>query len=93
MSDDEPTFARRQSFAAAWADLAKAARVRVITLIAQLAFLALAVVGYFTASNGEISVLTVIGVAGVIAMVVVRLVMSVGRIAGRDPLRNRLLDE
>lgn len=90
MSDDEqPTFASRQSFAEAWRDLAKQARFRVITVAAQLIFLAIAVLGFFL----TLPVLTTVGVAGVIAMVVLRLVASIGRIAGPDPLRNRLLDE
>ena len=89
MSDDEPTFVARQSFSDAWRDLEKQARFRVITLVAQVAFLALAVLGFVL----SISVLTIIGVAGVIAMVVLRLVVSIGRIAGPDPVRNRLLDE
>jgi hypothetical protein len=89
VSDDEPAFASRQSFAEAWRDLEKQARFRVITLIAQLAFLAVAVLGFFL----SLPVITIIGVAGVIAMVVLRLVASIGRIAGPDPLRNRLLDE
>ena len=89
MSEDEPTFARRQSFADAWRDLAQQARFRVITVAAQLLFLAVAVLGFAL----SLPVLTTIGVVGVIGMVVLRLVASIGRIAGPDPLRNRLLDE
>jgi len=89
VSDNEPTFVGRQSFADAWRDLQKQARFRVITLVAQVGFLALAVLGFVL----SITVLTIIGVAGVIAMVLLRLVASIGRIAGPDPLRNRLLDE
>lgn len=82
MSEKSPAPAQqvpKQSFREAWADLERAARFRLVTLVAQLGFLGVAIIGFVVSSNGGSSIVMYVGFAGVIAMVALRLIASLSR--------------
>ena len=73
MSDDP---ARRQSFLEAWALLDRMAKFRNITIVVQLISVVLVIIGFIVAANGGPAFISYIGVAGIIAMVIVRLIAA-----------------